>query len=153
MSNWDIRFLNLAKLVSTWAKDPSTKTGAVIVHQDKTIVSLGFNGFPKNMYDAKQHYENRDEKYSRIIHAEMNALLFAKSDVKDCTLYTYPFISCDRCFVHLAQVGITKIVSIKPTEERLTRWGKSFDKTKRYAKECGVEIIEYDEKDLSENNS
>lgn len=26
---WDIRFLAMAKLVSTWSKDPSTKAGAV----------------------------------------------------------------------------------------------------------------------------
>lgn len=36
MDKWDQRFLELAKVVSTWSKDPSTKTGAVIVRPDKT---------------------------------------------------------------------------------------------------------------------
>ena len=48
---WDYRFLELCKLVSSWSKDPSTKVGAVIVDQDKRVVSLGYNGFPKGVSD------------------------------------------------------------------------------------------------------
>jgi dCMP deaminase len=43
---WDLRFLTLAKTVSTWSKDPSTKVGAVIVDKNRRVVSLGYNGFP-----------------------------------------------------------------------------------------------------------
>ena len=31
---WHGRFLDLAALISTWSKDPSTKVGAVIVRPD-----------------------------------------------------------------------------------------------------------------------
>ena len=50
-TKWDNRFLVLAKLIGSWSKDPSTKVGAVIVDQDNKIVSVGYNGFPKNISD------------------------------------------------------------------------------------------------------
>jgi dCMP deaminase len=31
MNDWDFKFLGLAREVSTWSKDPSTKVGAVAV--------------------------------------------------------------------------------------------------------------------------
>ena len=88
---WDQRFLELAELVSTWSKDPSTKVGAVIV-DDSRIVSIVYNGFAKGMPDVAEHYENRDEKYSRIVHAEINAIVLAGAHVKGMTLYTFPLM-------------------------------------------------------------
>ena len=66
IDKWDSRFLELAKLVSTWSKDPSTKTGAVIVRPDRSVASIGFNGFPVKMSDHQELYDNREEKYSRL---------------------------------------------------------------------------------------
>lgn len=140
---WDFRFLDLAKLISTWSKDPSTKCGAVIT-QDKRIISTGFNGFPERMPDFNEDYENREEKYSRIVHCEMNAVLYAREPLYGATLYTYPFISCDRCFVHMVQAGITRFVAPKPTADQLTRWGTAFERVRDYAQECDVMLIELD---------
>ena len=50
-TNWDNRFLDMAKLVSTWSKDPSTRVGAVIVDPSNRLVSVGYNGFPKGVTD------------------------------------------------------------------------------------------------------
>lgn len=72
----------------------------------------------------------------------MNALMFAKDNVIDCILYTYPFMPCNRCFVHMVQAGIKRFVAPKPTDEQLTRWGAAFEKTKLYAKEVGATILE-----------
>lgn len=134
----------MARLVSTWSKDPSTQTGAVIVSRDRRVVSVGFNGFPGKMPDLPENYNNREEKYSRIVHCEMNALLFAKESVVGCTLYVWPFIPCDRCFVHMAQSGITRYVSPIPSKELLIRWGDAFEKVRSYAKEMNLEILELD---------
>lgn len=141
-SKWDLRFLELAKLVSSWSRDPSTQTGAVIVRPDKSVASVGFNGFPQKMNDDPTLYANRDEKYSRIVHCEMNALLFVPENTNGYTLYTYPFISCDRCFVHMAQAGITRFVAPCATPEQLTRWGTAFDRVRGYAMEMGLELVE-----------
>lgn len=141
---WDRYFLNLAANIATMSKDPSTKTGAVIVRSDKTAVSLGFNGFPKNMPDNPEWYNNRDEKYSRIVHCEMNALLHAREPVTGYTLYTYPFASCDRCAVHMLQAGIDKFVFPVIPEHLKERWEKTLEKTKQYFRECSVNFKEYD---------
>jgi dCMP deaminase len=139
---WDLRFLDLAKLVASWSKDPSTQTGAVITRPNRSLASVGFNGFPQKMTDDPTLYANRDEKYSRIVHCEMNALQFAQEPVNGHTLYTFPFISCDRCFVHMAQAGIVRFVAPCATPEQLTRWGAAFDRVRGYAKDMGLEVIE-----------
>ena len=52
MSNkWDLRFLELARHISDWSKDPSTKVGCVVVGPDREIRSTGFNGFPRGIKD------------------------------------------------------------------------------------------------------
>lgn len=140
---WDLRFLEMAKLVSTWSKDPSTKTGAVITKGNR-VVSVGFNGFPQKMIDLPENYANRDQKYSRIIHCEMNALLFAQEDTAGCTLYTWPLMSCDRCFAHMAQAGITRFVAPKSSPDIISRWGPAMEKVREYIAECGLELLELD---------
>ena len=140
--SWDEFFLGLAKYMSTRSKDPSTQTGAVIVRPDHSVASVGFNGFPKPMPDEAELYADRNEKYSRIVHCEMNALLFCREPVSGYTLYTYPFMSCDRCFVHMAQAGITKFVAPVATPEQLERWGSAFERVRQYAKEMNVKLIE-----------
>lgn len=144
MDHWDKRFLNLAKEFSTYSKDPSTKTGAVIVSPSKTDVILGYNGFPKRLKDDPELYANREIKYSRIIHCEMNAVLHAKRDLTGYTLYTWPFLSCDRCCVHMIEAGITRAVAPLSTPDQETRWGAAFKKSRAYFHEAGVEMQEYD---------
>jgi len=75
---WHKRFLEMAKLISTWSKDPSTQCGAVIIDAKKRVISMGFNGFPSGTSDDPDLYQNREKKYKRVIHAEKNAILFAK---------------------------------------------------------------------------
>lgn len=140
---WDLRFLELAKLVSTWSKDPSTKTGAVLT-RGKHVVSLGYNGFPAGMADLPELYENREEKYSRIVHCEVNALIHAPADLHYCTLYTWPFLSCDRCVVQMLQAGVHRFVAPLPNADQLSRWGAAFNKTRQYIIECDADYREYD---------
>jgi dCMP deaminase len=97
------------------------------------------------MPDDEALYADREEKYSRIIHCEMNALLYANRKMlpEGCTLYTYPFISCDRCVVHMIQAGIRRFVAPTPTTDQIKRWGDSFSRTRKYILEVGGELIEY----------
>ena len=71
------------------------------------IVSTGFNGFVAGCDETQMTYE-RPMKYNLIIHAEMNALMFANQSVKGCTVYVthHP---CDNCFKHLLQAGIKQV--------------------------------------------
>lgn len=135
-AKWDRRFLELAELVGSWSRDPSTKVGAVIVDKDKRVVSLGFNGFPQGMCDSEHLYSVRDIKLSRVVHAEMNALIFAGRVPQGSTLYTYPLLPCDRCIVHMLQAGIRRFVSSATTfSQHEERWGEAMRRTKRYIEE------------------
>ena len=51
IKKWDIRFLEMARNSAMWSKDPSTKVGSIIVDDDKRVVSVGYNGFPKGVDD------------------------------------------------------------------------------------------------------
>jgi dCMP deaminase len=119
---WDQRFLDMACLVGGWSKDPSTKTGAVIVDVQKRVVSVGYNGFPAPVVDDAR-LDCRELTYEIIVHAEVNALMFAQRAVVGCTVYTYPFMSCSRCAAMIIQAGITRHVA--PRNDA-PRWAQSF---------------------------
>lgn len=138
---WDIRFIEMTRFVSAWSKDPSTKTGAVIVRPDLTVASVGYNGFAKQMSDHEDLYADRPTKYSRVIHCEMNALLHAREPVEGYTLYTTG-MCCDRCAVHMIQAGITRFVWPEDTEDMKSRWSEAFEKTMSYFEEAEVATSE-----------
>lgn len=120
---WDRRFIEMAKLVASWSKDPSTQTGAVITDPYHRVISVGYNGFAKGVKDLPERYENRDIKYKIIVHCERNAIIFAKTDLTDCTLYTWPFMSCSTCASMVIQSGIKRVVA--PYNEN-PRWLEEF---------------------------
>jgi dCMP deaminase len=138
VSNWDSRFLELAKLVSTWSKDPSTQVGAVIT-RGKFVVSLGFNGHPKGVADTPERLEIRENKYRTIIHAEINAILTAKQDLEGCTIYLWPFMPCSQCGAAIVQAGIKRVVAPQADNDR---WAESFKFTQEIFSEAGVELVE-----------
>lgn len=140
-TKWDNRFLVLAKLIGSWSKDPSTKVGAVIVDQDNKIVSVGYNGFPKNISD-NDRLHHRETKYNIVVHAEMNALAFANKSVRGCTMYTYPFEPCPRCAGSIIQHGIKRVVSITNQDKR---WEDKFKLSRELFKEVGIEQKIYHE--------
>ena len=135
---WDYRFLRIAKEVSTWSKDPSTKVGAVIVDNNNRVVSMGYNGFPQGV-DDDERLKDREAKYKRIVHAEMNALLFSSKPVVDCRIYTYPFMPCPRCAGPIVQSGINMVISPRNTNER---WSADFDISREIFEEAGVFLKE-----------
>lgn len=138
---WDKRFLDMAKLVSTWSKDPSTKVGAVIVDSQKRIVSVGFNGLAVGIDNEETILENRELKYRTILHAEENAILFSKQPLNDCTVYTYPFQPCLKCTSVIIQTGIKRVVSFTSDNER---WIKEFELSLKMFEEAGVSVCLYD---------
>lgn len=139
VQKWDNFYIGMARYMASASKDPSTKVGAVIVRPNNTIASVGYNGFPRGMSDDPELYSDRPTKYSRIIHAEMNAILNAHGPVEGCTLYTSTLPPCDRCAVFVVQAGITRVVFEKIADKELAeRWAESLAKTEDIFKEAGV---------------
>ena len=139
---WDLRFLRLAREISLSSKDPSTQTGAIIVRPNKTIAATGYNGFPRGIADTQERLNDRETKYEMIVHCEMNAVLTALEPVTGYTLYTYPFLSCPRCAVHMIQAGITRVVAPTCPDDKLDRWNEALERSKRLFNEAGVEVVE-----------
>ncbi len=136
MNKWYKNFLELAKTVSTFSKDPSTQVGAVIVDDDNRVVSIGYNGFPKGIRDDHR-LNDRPLKYEMIVHAEANALLFANAPVKGCTIYTWPFQPCSRCASLIIQAGIRRVVSVESKDQK---WSNNFQLAHDMITEAMIEI-------------
>lgn len=134
---WDRRFLALAEHIAQWSKDPSTKTGAVIVDSFNRIVSVGYNGFPRGVKDSSERLDNRETKYKIIVHCERNALLFTHTSVEGCRLYTWPFMSCATCAAMVIQAGITEVIA--PVSDN-PRWIDDFNLAQQLFNEAGVKV-------------
>ena len=141
MTDWDKRFLQLAKHISEWSKDPSTRVGCVVVGPDRELRSTGFNGLPRGIEDNEQRLNNREIKYPLICHAEENAIMHAARigmSLKDCTAYvTWP--PCTRCARSLIQAGISTIVYPKNIEIP-DRWMEDFNLSLNMLKEANISL-------------
>lgn len=142
---WDARFLELAKHISDWSKDPSTKVGCVVVGEDREIRSTGFNGFPRGIEDNIERLEDREQKYPLICHAEENAIMHAARigvSLKGSTAYvTWP--PCSRCARSLIQAGIKEVV-YSSEEEIPERWVEDFNISTNMLREAGVHVRSID---------
>jgi len=137
---WDLRFLELAKFISAWSKDPSTKVGAVIVDAKRRIVGVGYNGFAPKVHDTEERYHNRELKYKLICHAERNAILSANKSCENCTLYTWPFQPCATCTGMIIFSGIKRCVAPKASQEHNERWQYEFEISKTMMKEAEIKL-------------
>ena len=138
MDKWQKRFFDLAQLVATWSKDPSSQVGAVIVDDKKRIVSVGFNGLPIGVEDTEERLNKRELKYELSVHAEANAILTAPKSVVGCTIYVYPYLPCSRCAGAIIQSGIKRVVvEDKPIPDR---WLENFNLATAILEEAGVAV-------------
>lgn len=151
MTKWDTRFLGLAAYISAWSKDPSSQVGAVITDGNR-IISLGYNGFAAGVEDKPERLIDRDCKLNLTIHAEENAMIFAKRDLSGCTVYvTHP--PCPRCASKLIQEEIGRIVYVAPSEDFLSRWAGDISLSTEMYREAGVQITQYELHEINHENA
>jgi dCMP deaminase len=136
-TKWDVRFLQLSQFISKWSLDPSTKVGAVIVDDNRRVVSVGYNGLPMGIADTAERLNDRELKYKIIVHGERNAMLFAGRPLTGCTLYTWPFMPCSVCSAMIIQAGIKRVVSITSSN---ARWKDDFTLSSEILEEAGVQL-------------
>jgi dCMP deaminase len=139
---WHRRFLNMATLVSTWSKDPSTKVGAVIVRPEtRSIVSTGFNGLPRGIADNDERLRDREYKMLTTVHAEMNAILHAARTgvlLEGCIMYC-TWMPCAHCAAAIVQSGIRRVI-IPHLATIPERWRQSFDHASATLWEARVDV-------------
>jgi len=153
MNKWDKYFLDVALLTAALSKDPSTKVGAVIVTPNNEIISTGFNGLPRGILDSEERLNDRELKLKLVVHAEMNAVLFAARQgisIKGCTMYLcasdkskllWGGPPCVRCSAEIIQTGLAKVVSY-PKKNIPTKWAADLCMAEDLLKEAGIEYVE-----------
>ena len=123
MDKWDIRFMEMAKVVSTWTScfAPGRAIGAVIV-KDKRIMTTGYNGAPQGLRTCRERGECMRERLGiasgtraelcYAIHAEQNAIIQAAKlgiNIDGGTLYC-THQPCSVCAKMIINAGIKRVV-------------------------------------------
>ena len=121
MSKWDLRYIEMARLVSLWSKDPKKQVGAVIT-DEQYVRGVGFNGFPRGIEDSDVLLYDKTAKLQLIVHAELNAILAARG--AGDTIYIWPCLPCPQCMGAIIQTGLSRVVSGLPAKNEVSKWSK-----------------------------
>lgn len=130
----DLVYFNQAILISSLSKDKERHVGSIIIDEKGKVVSEGYNGAVSNLNDSNVPHSRKstplvlngkyseifdgDEsvkiwytnKYSFMIHAEMNAILTCENSNRmiGSTIYITHW-PCNNCANVIAQSGITTV--------------------------------------------
>ena len=112
--SWDEYFMGVSMLSGMRSKDPNTQVGACIVSSDNKILSMGYNGFPKNCSDDVFPWEREGDtletKYAFVTHSELNAILnYRGGSLEGAKIYVSLF-PCNECAKAIIQAGIKTVV-------------------------------------------
>lgn len=132
--DWDVYFMEIAKVVAARSNCSRRHVAAVIV-KDKRIISTGYNGTPRGIKNCNEGGCPRCNSHAPsgtgleeciCSHGEENAIVQAAYhgiSVKDSTLYT-TFSPCLLCAKMIINAGIREVVynesySIDSTARRI----------------------------------
>ena len=135
-AHWHLRYLEMARLVSTWSKDPRKQVGAVIT-DCQYVRGVGFNGFPRGVEDDAWRWEDRETKLQLVVHAEVNAILAARG-IGD-TIYVWPQLPCSQCAGLIIQAGIKTVVTAIESQYQESSWNK--DLVQSVLSQAGVSVV------------
>ena len=146
--DWIEFYLGMAEYVSTKSKDPSTKCGCVIARPNKSLCSIGFNGFPAAIEDKQEWLNDREMKYKLIVHAEDHAFKNAVDpSFIGYSLFVHPFMPCPQCALDIVSNGISTVYARPTPEDKKSRWDERFRDTQMIFDMADVklEIVDYKE--------
>lgn len=109
--SWDTWFMGLAAIIAARSEDPHQKVGCIAIRHDKSVVGIGYNGVPSGV---EIDWSGRDERRPLVIHAEANALRYAKPDEVMCLYVTLP--PCPSCLTLIASYRIPVVRAMCPTD-------------------------------------
>ncbi len=79
------------------------------------LLPTGYNGLPRGLNDDDFPWEHAREgeyletKYPYVAHAELNAILSARTNLENCRIYTTLF-PCVECTKIIIQAGIKEVI-------------------------------------------
>lgn len=146
--DWHEYFFSIADTVRQKSKDPRSKIGAVIVSPNNSILSTGYNGFPRGVADTPERWSGT-RKYDYVVHAEENAILaaaFHGHALKDSTMYLVAFDPpwpCKDCAQAIIQAGITKFYGSPRLGRAPDHWQDSLRVAEEMMGEAGVQVSKW----------
>ena len=144
---WSEYYLGIAEAVKLKSKDQSTQIGAVIVGDDKQIVSTGYNSFPRSIVDDNSERQLRPEKYYWMEHAERNAIYNAALNgvsTKGTSIYLTCGIPCCDCARGIINSGIKKVYcKEQDTTKNREHWDEHAKRSMEMFTEADVDVIFY----------
>ena len=145
--NWVTYYKQLANTVKLKSKDKYTQIGAVIVGEDREIVSTGYNSFPRGLDDGIDLRQERPEKYYWFEHAERNAIYNAARigvSTKGTTMYLSCGLPCADCARGIINSGIKRIFCERVDVTKGDMWKESQERSWDMFLETGVDVCFYD---------
>ncbi|MEK6863372.1 MAG: deaminase [Nanoarchaeota archaeon] len=138
----DLYFLRFAyEIGALKSKDPSTQTGAILVNPQNIMLAFGYNHLPWEMNDNQEIWNDREQKYQSVIHAEVDVISVAESyghSTVGTTLYV-PWIPCDKCAEAIITAGISGLVVHQELIDKIpVRWKESTNKALDKLAKAGV---------------
>lgn len=145
-----------------WANspDPSTRNGCILINPAGQTIA-GWNHFPLGMENKKIWLEDRTEKYSRVVHAEVSVITnAARLGISTNNSIVYgTWMSCSNCAKTMIDAGIKKIIAHKSPQEKALEaakhrallrgdcewredWVTDIEKALIYFKDSGIEFEE-----------
>ena len=134
--NWDEYAMSIAEAVAKKSKDPWQKVGAVILREDNSIASVGFNGFPQGQ---EEDWSDREERRKYVIHAEQNALRYTNPGEGKTLVST--LLPCRDCLKTIAAYKIKRVLYKEVY--------KSDPIALEIAEKMGVTVIQFQKEKLS----
>jgi dCMP deaminase len=126
VDSWDEYFLWIAEAVAIKSKDPRCSVGAVIVSSDNIVLSTGFNGLARRIYDDEKLLADAEEKLKVICHAEANAIYNAARmgvALEGASIFVtkFPCLACCNAIIQAGISGSTRTTNVSGTTTRSTQ--------------------------------
>ena len=130
--------LNVAEQIKERATCKKAKVGAVLINDEKAIISTGYNGAPKK---GKECLEVGclivDNHCVRTTHAEINAITQAASQgspTRNSTMYT-TITPCFTCIKTMINAGVKRVVFRNDYDNKLIQ------EVEEYMNSLNIEIV------------
>lgn len=155
-----IKYYKLTEyMANLFSKDPSTKVGALFMYPGTMqILSMGYNGMPRNIDETIAERWERPLKYMMTEHAERNAIYNAAQSgtaLRDsiCVATMCPCCDCARGII---QSGCKMVITRdifelqRKNPDVASRWKEGWNISLLMIQEAQIQIIMLSDKELNE---
>jgi len=116
-------YMNMALSISQLGTCCRAKVGVIMLREDGSIASAGYNGAPPGMKHCSEETCNAENRCVHTAHAEENAIFFSRGEMHTAYITHEPCLNCTRM---MARRGIRvmyykKHYSSMPERERIER--------------------------------